>query len=792
MSREAAMGTTELGLIFGSYAGDTFQETQANLKRVFGGKGLADISRKEIREIHKGRFLGVTTIAAGGSELFGGVSVGGIEPRTAWMMESLGEEGRTMAGMVSSRRATQTAAARRELEKAFATTVGAEGVFTPGQFAAAREVTPQYLAKDRLESIFHQEGTMMRFTPEQMARYGEVVGGREFMYLPSGRDVTGMGVYRKPTGEIGAGSLLKQYERLFTQITEGEDVAKVAKTMSFLEEELVAQHITPYAGKGQNLFGTVRGQVQTAEATRFRSDLMRRISDDIADGMIKREARTFGQGISREAAEEIFAGMARQGAAPEYIKTQRAALESGNGVAGLIWRHPQIGKYSTMPAMYYLHEAATTGFTIQSGTIEMGLSMDVDADRLGGMFVMNKTEEESIKKMVNNKNFLDDFERYKDRSKSLKLALRKSEKIVPFSQIATISKAALAEEIGGATWVMENLYKGAIQTGDEKLIESMSFLSEYVPQELISAKHLTPEEAERLVGVSGQMIRQESSEDIVEIIGRRFDLNKVKRRTGIDVGDTIAGAFAGYKTALKDEIFEGSEALAGVAKGKTSDVVRHYAGAVEAYTETLERQKDTKLGRMFPEPTLALKKGSTGFSGTETLTANMKTFMKEQFAGIGKGKALLAGAAALAGGLFYLGATKREVTPFGGYDVMAPPPVTMPARQETQMAIPDMNFQAKPRYISAENIQGGQLQTGMPDAPQSIQQTPRAMVDQNTTPLSSKITIRANESANIDYNEITKKITESMKMPSSVNVNINDNSREITSEMIDRLMDGAY
>ena len=37
-----------------------------------------------------------------------------------------------------------------------------------------------------------------------------------------------------------------------------------------------------------------------------------------------------------------------------------------------------------------------------------------------------------------------------------------------------------------------------------------------------------------------------------------------------------------------------------------------------------------------------------------------------------------------------------------------------------------------------------------------------------------------------------EKITESMKMPSSVNVNINDNSREITSEMIDRLMDGAY
>ena len=799
MSKEASLGTTELGLIFGSYAGDTFEQTQSNLERVFGGKGLSSL---DIKEIHKGRFLGISTVAAGGSELFGEVKTGGFEPRTAWMLESLGEEGRTISQMVTSRRLTQTAAGRRELEKAFATTTGAKGVFTPGQLAGAREVTPEYLLSGEMQSIFHQEGTMMKFTPEQMAKYGETLGGKEYMYLPSGRDVAAMSVYKQPSGEVGAGPLLRQYKRLFTQITEGEAASRVAGTMASLEEELVAQHITPYAGKGQKLFGTARAQVQTAEATGFRSELMRRISDDISSGMVKTGAQTFGQGISREAAEEIFSGMARQGASEEFIKAQRQALEAGKGVAGLMWRHPQIGKYSTVPAMFYMHEAATTGFTVQSGTIEMGLSMDVDADRLGGMFVMNKAEEDSVKRIINNDKFLKDFEDYKVKSSSIKAALKTSTNVEAFKQLPTVAKDIIAGDIGAVTSKMDQLMKGAIYTGDKRMIETMSLLSEYVPQELISAKHLSAAQAGSYIGIGERALHARTSEDVLGFIEERFNLDKFNKtvlRTGggkdeaMTVQAAISRSFAGYETALKDEVFETSEALVGRAKGKTTGIAGEYAGNVAAYTESLERQRGTTLGRMFPEPTLALKKGSTGFSGTETLTTNMKTAMKAQFAGIGKGQTLVATAAAVAGALFYLGASKKEETPFGGYNIMEPPSTApIQGTHDIQMPIPDLNFQAKPRYISADNIQGGQLKTGMPDAPRPIQQTPRAMVDQNTTPLSSKITIRANESANIDYNEITKKITDSMKIPSNINVNINDNSREITADMIDSLMENIY
>ena len=775
IAKQNKLGRQDLGLIFGSYAGESLAKTQANVQGALGRK----LSMKEIREIHKGRFLGITSVVAGGSELFGDISTGTVEPRTSWMLGSMGPEGQAMGEMIESRRLTQTVGARTEVEKAFASMLGTKGVFTPQQLAGARAVAPGYLDPDALQSIFHQEGTMMKFTTAQMAQYGEALGGQQHMYLPSAERVPGMGTYRQPTGEAGAASLLKHYKSLLTQVTEGKVSPKdITKTMGELQAELQAQHIAPFAGKGQPLIGAVRGQVQTDVATGFRTNLLERISAD-ESSKLTGKSRQFAQGISKAAAEEMFAGMTRQGASPEYIKAQREALQAGRGVPGMIWRHPQIGKYSTLPAMYYMHEGATTGFTVQKGTIEMGLSMDVDADRLGGMFVMNKREEESMRKAMANNKFIGEFENYKARTESMKSSLIKTAIPGKFSQVATVQKAMLGGEIGGATYVMENLYKGAIyegvRTGDKQLIESMSFLSEYVPQELISAKHLSPAEAEALVDVSGKMLKAGEAKVITGIIAKRFDLPEFQKATGINIRETISRAYTGYEQAMLDPAFEAPETMASFARGKRG--ARQAVMGLEEFTETLTKKKGTMFGGMLPDPVLAIKRGSTGFSGTETLTSNMKTMTKSQFAGMGKGTAMVAAASTVAGALFYLAAKSREETPFGGYNVMAQQPV--------------QDFQAKPRYVSPDTIQGAQPKDGQIGSPQAIQHTPRAMVDQNTTPMSSVIKIRGTESANVDYNEIAKKITERMKLPSNVNVNINDNSRTITAEMIDRLIEGA-
>ena len=246
-----------------------------------------------------------------------------------------------------------------------------------------------------------------------------------------------------------------------------------------------------------------------------------------------------------------------------------------------------------------------------------------------------------------------------------------------------------------------------------------------------------------------------------------------------------------------------TESLAGL---KEEDVAENFLnlgkkGAYSAKTialaedpiEMMRQIRQTEMHAwMLPDSTITetmLRRPKTD-SGVEALISNVKTKMRSMRGGPGMSAGLIAAATAMAGGLFYLAAKSREDTPFGGYNMLAMPegrPIAAPSG--TELLVPEMNFQAKPRFVTPDQIQG---RTGMPDAPNPIQQTPRGMISQDSSPMSNVIKIRGRDSANSDYNDITRKIVESMKIPSSVNVNINDNSKQITSEMVDRLLEGAY
>lgn len=785
LARTSGLGAEDVGLLFGSYAGDTLAQTRESVQRVFGRSA---ISKAELRAIHRGRFVGVTGVVAGGSELFGDISTGTFEARGVMPMQALGKRGQAMSSMIKARRGVSTLATRTELGKALATLStkkGAMDLFTGQQIKAAREITPEFLLGDRLDSIFHQEGTMVK-VPKQ---YRKTLGV-ERMYLPSTQAVKGMGTYRDIMGVPKESELLKRYTGLFGQMLEGAPEEKIAASMTSLQEQLKREYVTPVSGKSQPLFGTVRAQVQTDIASGFRGKLMQMARRDLQG-----KSLMYAQGISPAAAEEMFAGMRRIGASPEYVAELSERLYSGKGVPGMMWRHPQIGKFSTMPSMFYIHKGATTGFTMQAGTFETGLSADVDADRLAGAFVRNKAEEQSMIRTMRDTELIGQYEEYKAQSKSYKTALKRSAfgKASAYSQVGTIAKEALGQEIGGVTHVMGKLYRGALHSGDEKLIGAMSFLAEYVPQELISAKHLSATEAEALTGISERMFSAKSPAAMNRILRERFDFAKFEKQTKISIDETISRAFTSYnKATATDTAFLQAEAIEAFGRGKGAKVLGE-AGIVNVddFVEALQAKEGTIYEKVLADPITAIKKGTSGWSGTETLTSNVKTMMRGELPKVGKSHAMIAGAAAFAGAMFYLGSKSRENTPFGGYDIMdAPAPIQTGGG--SNLVVPDVDFQARPRFVTPESMGVSGLKTGMPEGPRGIQHAPRAPIDEAMQPMSSMIRISGKERGQSDYSEISKKIVESMKMPSSVNVNINDNSRQITSEIIDRLMEKSY
>jgi len=784
LSRKHGLTGVEFGMVFGTYAKEIKEESSAILS------GAIDFSEKELEYIKRNPFaFGIAQVVPGGELGAHEMVKGSFETRAIWKAGLGGPTGEGVAEIVGQRRLGKSYGAVTELRKAMLSVAGDANLsklLTEQQFAGAQELDRSMLRRTSDKTIWSQEGTLLKFTEEQQKTYGL----KKHMYLPSITEVTGMGTRPGEAGKREALSTLKRYSELLSAVMTKESAKDVTAAMKNLDIELSTQYARATAGKAKTP-GFVYTRVQS-QATGFIGPF----PSAEAGRWIEREAEVKA---SRNIMEKMWADSTDKA----FVKSQREAFLRGEAVEGLVARHPITGKTGAFPIrLRYDSKLDELGHQLEaSESVMKVLRGDYDGDNVIVTTVMNKREQETARKMLKHKTLtatFDDFAKSAAIFSRAKRGAVSGAAAVEFSQLGEQLKMAVTSEIGALDVAFEDILESAAASGDKKIIAGAQQLYENVPQEIISAKHMTPAEAKAMIGESQRIMKAirgarspegiiEGAGQISEAVGKRFDLSKLAEQ-GIDVEEIVTRSLKARKgSAVKAEDLKAFMHIG--RKGPTTAAALRLASDPMRVLRTADAAGGSMHGAMMPDPILSMKSGATGYSAVETLTANVKTMMKGQFAGMGKGTAMVAAATALAGGLFYLGAKSREETPFGGHNIMAPP--SRPPRGSAgEMVIPDLNFQAKPKYIHPESIQGGQLKAGQVGSPQAMQHTPKAMVDQNTTPMSSVVRIRGRESANVDYNEISQKIMERMKMPSNVNVNINDNSRTITAEMIDRLIEG--
>jgi len=782
--KKGTIGAAGFGAVFGTY----FKELGGYKKSEMAMDVIEDIgfSAKEQAWIRgsKGAALGIAGMTPGGGELATDIGRGTFEQRAIWKMMAEGEYTSELGGIMAGRRRLETGGAISEVERAVMTMAGDTSVLTEQQIAGSRKIGTGILAKGVAGNIFAQEGMTVQI-PE---KYRSAIQGGEHLYLPSHLELKSMSPYvSEATGERMAGTTLSQYEKFLKMMDEGAEVEDVKRQARQLNITLSEQYADLAAGK-HKLTGTARVQVQK---------LYQGIGPQPLGNMFTVET-------SMDLMDKMWDDMRLAGADKGFLKEQRAAFEAGEEVMGMAWRHPQVSKFSAIPVKMRLgQDLGGVGHHLRADETMMKelFRGDFDADRLGLASVMNKREEDSLRRMIGDSNFQAEISAYRNDYSLVQAAKRGGAKIDAlehFDVMAQKTKQMLANEIGGVDYAYSQILKGAIATGKRELIDDAALLYDFVPQELISAKHLTAAEAENLTGISEKLL------------GAVTDISKGYQGRKADALQTIIGRSIASRFDV--DLLESSvlsrpletvltESLAGLKEKDIAEDFMNLAkkGAYDANTIALAEdprkmmsmiRESEMYSSMVPDSTITesmLRRPRTD-SATESLISNVKTKMRSMRGGPGMSAGLIAGATAVAGAMFYLAA--RESTPFGGYNMMAAPegrPIAAPSG--TELLVPEMNFQAKPRFVTPDQVQG---RTGMPEAPNPIQQTPRGMLNQNQTPMSNVIKIRGRDSANSDYNDITKKIVESMKIPSSVNVNVNDNSKQITSEMIDRLLEGAY
>lgn len=785
LARKHGLTGVEFGMVFGTYSREISEDAGA-IKA-----GGIDFSAKELGYIKKNPFaFGIAQVVPGGELGAHEMVKGSFETRAIWKAGLGGPTGEGVAEIVGQRRLGKSYGAVTELRKAMLSVAGDANLskmLTEQQFAGAQELDPSLLMRTSERSIWSQEGMLLKFSKEQQKAYGL----KPHIYLPSIEEVTGMGTRPGEAGKREALSTLRRYSELLSAIITKQPAKDVTAAMGQLNIELSTEYARAVAGKAKTT-GFVYSRVQSIQGTGFIGPF----PSAEAGRWVEREAEVRA---SRNIMEKMWADSTDKA----FVKSQREAFLRGEAVEGLVARHPITGKTGAFPIrLRYDSKLDELGHQLEaSESVMKVLRGDYDGDNVIVTTVMNKREQETARKMLKHKALtatFDDFAKSEAIFRGAKRGAAAGAAAVGFSQLGEQLKLAVTSEIGLLDVAFEDIYKGAVASGDKRIIAGAAQLYENVPQEIISAKHMTPAEARAMIGQSQRIMGAISgardaesiiggAEQISKAVGKRFDLSRLAEE-GIDVKEIVTRSLMGrQETAAKVEDLEAFMHIG--RKGPTTTAALKLASDPMRVLRTADAAGGSMYGNMMPDPILSMKKGSTGFSAVETLTSNMKTMMKGQFAGMGKGTAMVAAATALAGGLFYLGAKSREETPFGGHNIMTPPP--RPSRGSAgEMVIPDLNFQAKPKYIQPESIQGGQLKAGQVGSPQAMQHTPKAMVDQNTTPMSSVVRIRGRESANADYNEISQKIMERMKMPSNVNININDNSRTITAEMIDRLIEG--
>ena len=788
LARKHGLTGVEFGMVFGTYAKEISAKEIEQRKTIMSG--AIDFSEKELGYIKRHPFaFGIAQVVPGGELGAHEMVKGSFETRAIWKAGLGGPTGEGVAEIVGRRRLGKSYGAVTELRKAMLSVAGDDNLskmLTEQQFSSAQELNSSILMRTSERSIYSQEGMLLKFSKEQQKTYGL----KPHMYLPSIEEVAGMGTRAGEAGERAALSTLRRYSEVLSGIYTKQSAKDVTAAMGQLNIELSTQYARAVAGKAKTP-GFVYARVQS-QATGFIGPF----PSAEAGRWIEREAEVRA---SRNIMEKMWADSTDK----TFVKSQREAFLRGEAVEGLVARHPITGKTGAFPIrLRYDSKLDELGHQLEaSESVMKVLRGDYDGDNVIVTTVMNKREQETARKMLKHKALtatFDDFAKSEAIFRGAKRAAAGGAAAAEFSQLGEQLKLAVTSEIGLLDVAFEDIYKGAVASGDKRIIAGAAQLYENVPQEIISAKHMTPAEARAMIGQSQRIMGAISgardaesiiggAEQISKAVGKRFDLSRLAEE-GIDVKEIVTRSLMGrQETAAKVEDLEAFMHIG--RKGPTTAAALKLASDPMRVLRTADAAGGSMHGAMMPDPILSMKSGATGYSAVETLTSNMKTMMKGQFAGMGKGTAMVAAATALAGGLFYLGAKSREATPFGGHNIMAPPP-RPPQGSAGEMVIPDLNFQAKPKYIQPESIQGGQLKAGQVGSPQAMQHTPKAMVDQNTTPMSSVVRIRGRESANVDYNEISAKIMERMKMPSNVNVNINDNSRTITAEMIDRLIEG--
>lgn len=769
VAQQYGIAGEEFGSIFGSY----YQDQDA-IKAIGFNK-----AQQSAIKASGGRFLGVSAMVPGGSELAGELGAGTFEQRALWKMEAMGGHGSAISEMMASRRMTQGSAGIREIEKAWAPMMGRMDVFAPEEIAGAKDLTRGFLSPGRIGNIYGQEGTLLKVSDKYK---GIFAGGH--VYLPSQTDLHTMSPYiNQMTGEATAATTLKRYEDVLGLMTEDADIGKVERSAQNLRIDLAENYAKAIAGK-QRIRGALRGQAQSATS-----------NANIARALEQRGR--FAVGISQEAMDRMWSEMLASGMDKATVRAQQTAAREGQGVAGMLWRHPQTGAYSSMPAEFHIMPdigGAGSHLYLQEG-IAKAARGDFDADRFGVALVNSRREDETMRKMLSSQNFEADFVAYQEKSELFSAAKKSGRSVsalADYDQLASVTKHMLAEEISGVDYAMEQLVKGAVASGDKKLIADAMMIYEHVPQELISAKHLSPGEVKGLVGISQRLMTAVSEKNVggVEsILGQTFDINRLNK--GIlsrDFADVI-GDSAKYIDQVKESDMH---TLMEVARGKgtlgelsdPSEILRVIQeGKKGMYGRLMPGEDSLLTGEMFESKTM--KTGSM-----EAALSNIKTKSKSAFAGAGKSKAMLAAGAAVGGAMLYFAG--REQSSIGAYPTMIPPSES-PAHSKTRQPLvtPDFNFNAKPKFISPESIKGGNV-SSMPSTPQGIQHQNSARVTTDHTPLSHIINIRGTDKANVDYNELAAKIRARMKLPSSVNTNINDNTTTLTPDKVDRLVGGLY
>lgn len=516
-ARKVGLSDRQFGLVFGS------------LPEVFGADSAGALAEFNVpgslaSSVLKKQAIGVGHLFYGGpEELIGaGISQATIEPRlfTAMGMGQFGSDTSAMVGDIASRSIysnPEASLSARELTRSL-------GSLSPD----ARTIGPG--AGDRVETLAGLSGFAQDpQNPKFLMKSGGYVdfegfGGVGKMYVPSGEYMKELAAFKTPAGKMIQGDLSQEYMGFLGRAQELQrtgDKAGFAALHEGFVNTVGRARAASILGKG----GAASGSLMGSRFLKGAIPVSGYQSDDIFKVRISQDYFNKMQTEMRELADQMFT----RGSAPwkgylDSLELQAKEFmnKKGPGAGGYLLRHPIIGQYSFMPVRFTRDDSITGRPVINMPVNELdmmvagkrkslnyslmvGMQGDVDADIYGAILADPRIAGNVAGMSMPGSKLAGEYESFAVRAALMKA---RSLEAGAVDEVAETVKSVIPSRIGQISFQMSRAKAALYQMGrNDDTLNSM-FLLEWLEQNPIAGKHLTPEAARNLNDIINDVVKK--------------------------------------------------------------------------------------------------------------------------------------------------------------------------------------------------------------------------------------------------------------------------------------------